>query len=192
MDRPTGRQCRSHDQTDEAAPATRSMTPFRPTYSCNRDALPSAGDCKMPMVPPLGYCRSSMEEHRRLYDGARKMHDAVVASTTDAAANRHRTCLEERDCTSWLDLQWFSSSAFQPAVRKTISGWQMAVVKHRRVATTNTQRVCDGSAVNSEPPESYALHLSEKKTPGLQEVVLGDSPRIGGKPQETKRRHVHR
>ncbi|KAL1432408.1 hypothetical protein MTO96_013167 [Rhipicephalus appendiculatus] len=170
-DRSTGRQCRSHDQTDEATPATMSMTSFRPSCRDNLGALPS-----------LGYYRKSLAEHRRFDDGARQMHEAFVTLTTDAAAKPHRGCLEDRDYTPWLDLQWFSSSAFQPAVRKTILCRKMAVVSHRRVATTNTRRVSDGSAVNSEPPEAYALHLSQKttNTPGLQEVVPGHTSRTGG------------
>ncbi|KAL1432515.1 hypothetical protein MTO96_013270 [Rhipicephalus appendiculatus] len=42
----------------------------------------------------------------------------------------------------------------ESAVRKTISDREMAVTKRRRIATANTRQVCDGSAVNSEPPEA--------------------------------------
>ncbi|KAH8019935.1 hypothetical protein HPB51_023577 [Rhipicephalus microplus] len=40
-------------------------------------------------------------------------------------------------------------------------------------------RVCDASAVHAELPEAYAVHFFEN-TPGLQEAVFGDLPRIGG------------
>ncbi|KAH7984078.1 hypothetical protein HPB52_016906 [Rhipicephalus sanguineus] len=61
----------------------------------------------------------------------------------------------------------------------------MAVVRRRHIATSNTRRVCDCSAVNSEPSEAYTLHLSEKttNTPGLQEVVPDDVNRINGNPK---------
>ncbi|KAL1432514.1 hypothetical protein MTO96_013269 [Rhipicephalus appendiculatus] len=79
MDSSTARHCRSHDQKNQAIPTTKSMPPFRPTCRYNRGALPSLGDYG-----------TFLEEHRRLYDDARNMHEAVVASTTDSAANRHR------------------------------------------------------------------------------------------------------
>lgn len=72
--------------------------------------------------------------------------------------------------------------AFEPSVRKTISDSKLAVLRRHRVTTTNRRRVCDISVVNLEVPEAYALHLSERTTmaPGLQELVSGDTTRMGG------------
>ncbi|KAL1432517.1 hypothetical protein MTO96_013272 [Rhipicephalus appendiculatus] len=217
-----GRQCRFRHQMDESTAATKSMPLFRPTCRYNLDDLPS-----------LGHYGTCLEERRWFHDGARKVHEAVVASTTDAAANRHRgrqcrfrhqmdettpstksmppfrpTCrynhcclpspgddgmfleehrrlydgAREHDFTSWLGPLWVSCAVFELAFRNTISGRKKAVVRCRRVATSNTRRVCGGFAVNSEPPEAYAQHLSEKtmSTPGLQEVVPGYATRIRG------------
>ncbi|KAH7940318.1 hypothetical protein HPB52_023032 [Rhipicephalus sanguineus] len=176
MDRSTVRRCRSHDQMDEATPATpmtKGRPPFRPTCRYNRGALPS-----------LGEYEKFLEEHRRFYDSARKTHEAVVASTSDVAAKRHRGCLEHNDRTSWLGPQWASSTGFQPAARKTIADRKVAVARRRRhVAATNTRRLHDGAALSSRPLGANAQHFSEKttkKASGVQEVVPGDVQRTGG------------
>ncbi|KAL1437336.1 hypothetical protein MTO96_001397 [Rhipicephalus appendiculatus] len=159
---------------DEATPATKSRATFRKTSRGNLGALLSMGDYE-----------KLLEKNRWVYDGARKTHEAVVASTTDVASKRHYGCLEDYDHASLLGPHWISSMWYEPAICKTISNIKVAVVRRRRhVATTNTRRrVFDGAAVNPEPPEVYARHLSRKKatkTSGVQEAVPGDATRTGG------------
>ncbi|KAH7983898.1 hypothetical protein HPB52_015128 [Rhipicephalus sanguineus] len=163
MDRSKGRNRHYDDQLYKATPATKSMPPFRPTCRYNRGAL-----------PPLGDYGKFLEEHMRLYDGARKTHEAVVASTLEAATKRHRGCLEDHNRASWLGSRCVSNTGFETAVRKTLSGRIVAVLRRRRVATTNTRRVCNGSVV--KPWEGDALLLSEAITMSseLQEFIPGD------------------
>ncbi|KAL1432513.1 hypothetical protein MTO96_013268 [Rhipicephalus appendiculatus] len=64
---------------DGTTPTTKSMPPFWPTSRYNLDIPPS-----------LGHYGTFLEEHRGFHDGARKVHETVVALTTGAAAKRHR------------------------------------------------------------------------------------------------------
>ncbi|KAL1432516.1 hypothetical protein MTO96_013271 [Rhipicephalus appendiculatus] len=107
------------------------------------------------------------------------MHEAVVASTTDAAANGHRIRLEG----ARLQLMAGPSMGLEHGVRTRCSNSHLGQKDgRRRVAMMNTVLVCDGSTVYSKPPEAYALHLAEttSMTPGFQEVVAGDATRNGG------------
>ncbi|KAH7982948.1 hypothetical protein HPB52_008332 [Rhipicephalus sanguineus] len=176
MCRSTGRRCRSDVHVKWTTKrTTKSKPPFQPTCRYSRGAL-----------LPLGDYEKFLKEHRRFYDGARRNHEGVVASTTDAASKGRRGFLEEHDRASWLCPQWVSSTGFKLVVPKTILDRKVAAVvrRHRHVATTNTRRrVCGGAAVNSELPEAYARHLSLKmatKTSGVQEVVPGDATTTGG------------
>ncbi|KAL1432511.1 hypothetical protein MTO96_013266 [Rhipicephalus appendiculatus] len=84
VNRHRGHQCRFRCQMDETTPTTKSMPPFRPTCRYNLDALPS-----------LGHNGTFLQKQWRFFDGARKMHDAVVASP-NAVVYRLRTCIVER------------------------------------------------------------------------------------------------
>ncbi|KAL1437337.1 hypothetical protein MTO96_001398 [Rhipicephalus appendiculatus] len=159
---------------DEAAPSTQSSPPFRPTSRYNLGALLSLGDYE-----------KLLEKRRWFYGGARKTHEADVASTTDVASKRHHGCLEDYDHASRLGPQWISSTGFEPVVSKTISNREVAVLRrHRHVTSTNTRRrVFDGAAVSTEPPEADAPRLSRNTatmTSRVQEVVLADSTKTGG------------
>ncbi|KAH7982726.1 hypothetical protein HPB52_006864 [Rhipicephalus sanguineus] len=171
MGRSKGRHRRLIERLDEPTPATKSWPPFGLTCRYNHGALPPLGDYGM-----------FLEEHRRFFDGARNIPEAVVASTQDAAMNRRPNCLEDHGTASFLDLQWPLSKGLEPAVRKTILDRKLAVGRPRRVAASNTWLVCDGPAVKSVPADADALLLSETttKTSALQEFTPGKAKRTGG------------
>ncbi|KAL1437363.1 hypothetical protein MTO96_001423 [Rhipicephalus appendiculatus] len=169
MDRSKGLHRRLSGHLDEPTTVTKCWSPFRPTCHYNRGA-----------VPPLGDYGMFLEGHGWFYNGERKIHEDVVASTQDAATNRHRSCLEDHGSASCPNLQWGPSAGLESAVRETILDRNLAVGRRRRVATT--RRVCDGSAVKSLLAEVDALLLSETATkiPALLEVIPVEANRTGG------------
>ncbi|KAL1425265.1 hypothetical protein MTO96_019413 [Rhipicephalus appendiculatus] len=169
-----GRRRCFHDQMDGTTPSTKSRPPFRPTCRNNPEDL-----------PPLGDYQRFLEEHRRYYDSARKTHEAVVASTTDAASKRHCGCLERSDRASGLGRQWVSSTGRSKAPfagPTRTEGWPSS-----DVVFASPRRLLDHSAtvlplaqIHWKPRRGT---FSEKttKTSGVQEVVpADDAQRSGG------------
>ncbi|KAL3244750.1 hypothetical protein MRX96_018561 [Rhipicephalus microplus] len=155
---------------DATSSATKSRPPFLPTCCSNLGAL-----------PPLEDFQSFVAEHRR-YEGARKTDEAVVTSTADAAATRHRQDGLNTWRTSWRGPHWVSSTGTEHTSLENVADTQVAVARRRRhVATLSTWRLSDVAAVNSEGLDAFTAYFSEKtatkKTPELQKVTSSDTLR---------------
>ncbi|KAH8018357.1 hypothetical protein HPB51_003527 [Rhipicephalus microplus] len=157
--------------------ATKSRLPLRPTCYSNLGALPPLRD------------RQSFVAERTCDEITRKTDEAVVASTADAAARRHRGFLERQDCfniwrTSWRGPQWVSSTGTEHANHENVTDMKVAVARRLRyVATTNTWCLLDQAAVNWERLKAFATYFPEKtttkKTCELPKAISSDTLRTG-------------
>ncbi|KAL3199615.1 hypothetical protein MRX96_001370 [Rhipicephalus microplus] len=163
------------------------MAATAPAAKC-RPLLRSTCRSNLGAQPPKECFQSFQAEHSCYYETARKTPGAIMTSTADVVARRHRGGLEHQGGlntwgTSWLGPHWLSCSETGRATHGNVADRKVVVARHRRdVVTTNTWHLRDRATVNSEGSEAFARNLSEKtttkKTSELQKVISGGSTRV--------------
>ncbi|KAL3171607.1 hypothetical protein MRX96_013802 [Rhipicephalus microplus] len=170
-------------------PATKNRPPLRPT-------------CRSNFVgrPPQGGFLSFQAEYSRYKETTRESHEAIMRSTADAVARRHRGCLEYQGglnswSKSWRDPHCVSSMGTKRATDENIADRKVAIARRcRNVAMTNTWSLRDGASVNSKESGAFPPHLSEKttkkKTSRFQRVNSGVAMSVmTSTPDAAVRRH---